>query len=148
MAKIFCPSSCLDQVRGHVLSCYPAEACGLLIGNWDASHSVWRILRCEEVRNLSDRADRFELDSSVRLKMQRELREEGANEKIIGHYHSHPNAPATPSVCDQSRAEECGLIWMILSITENEQGQIFCDDVACFEATNQGLQKRTVEFLS
>jgi len=107
---------------------------------------VWRILRCEEVRNLSDRADRFELDPSVRLKTQRELREEGANEKIIGHYHSHPDAPAKPSVYDQGRAEEYGLIWMILSIAENSQGQISCNDVACFEATHQGLQKRIVDF--
>ena len=40
----------------------------------------------------------------------------GTPERIVGHYHSHPNEPARPSVTDLERAWEPDMIWLILSV--------------------------------
>lgn len=96
---------------------YPDECCGLLAG-----HEIddgWRVSRVVESRNVAqgDHADSFEVDPQVRFDLMRALDEAGG-ERMIGHYHSHPDHPARPSERDRAMAYEPELVWIIVSVAD------------------------------
>lgn len=94
---------------------YPNECCGLLIGRHRDDGGI-EIVRIETSENLAPdrRGERFEIDPAVRFRLIRDLA--GGPEKIVGHYHSHPETPAKPSSTDIARAYEPDLVWMIVSV--------------------------------
>jgi proteasome lid subunit RPN8/RPN11 len=82
------------------------ETCGLLFGSAD------RIYRAQPVENVAFRAeDTFEIDPRALFAALRAERAGG--DKLIGHYHSHPNGSAEPSPRDLAAAE-VGKLWLIL----------------------------------
>ena len=93
---------------------YPEECCGLLIGVDTADGVV--VTRIVESRNLrADRAqDRFEIDPQIRIDVERELRSQ--RERIVGHYHSHPDHPALWSSTDLAEAHWVGCSYVITSV--------------------------------
>lgn len=94
---------------------FPNECCGLLIGQ-DLLNGNFIAKKITPSPNITkeNQRDSFELDPQVRLDTMRELRN-GPN-KIIGHYHSHPNQTGRPSVRDFDMAFEPELVWMIIPI--------------------------------
>ena len=100
---------------------YPRECCGLLAGTIAANGTmtVTRVVPSDNVHPKGGN-DRFEVDPRVRLDLMRELGEIGdkpqGSERIIGHYHSHPDHPATPSAHDLACAFELALVWVIISL--------------------------------
>lgn len=98
---------------------YPDECCGLLIGRDEADDRIL-VTRLVESRNIrAERArDRFEIDPQVRIATERELR--GSAERVVGHYHSHPDHPARPSATDLEMVFEPNLIWIVVGV---EKGQ-------------------------
>jgi len=98
---------------------YPQECCGLLIGR-DEADSTIVVTRIVESRNIrTDRArDRFEIDPQVRISIEREVRD--GTDRVIGHFHSHPDHPAQPSATDLEMAFEPDLIWVIVGIAGGE----------------------------
>jgi proteasome lid subunit RPN8/RPN11 len=84
------------------------ECCGLLLG------TPGRIADVVPARNVAaDPARSFEIDPATLLHTHRAAR--GAGFRIIGHYHSHPNGRAEPSLRDAARAVENGDIWLIIA---------------------------------
>ena len=82
------------------------EICGLLFGATD------RIDRAEPARNVAERPqDTFEIDPRALFAALRAERAGG--ERLIGHYHSHPNGSAEPSPRDLAAAEPRKL-WLII----------------------------------
>jgi len=82
------------------------EICGLLFGASD------RIDRAEPTDNVADRPqDTFEIDPRVLFAALRAERAGG--DRLIGHYHSHPNGSAEPSPRDLAAAEP-DKYWLIL----------------------------------
>lgn len=101
---------------------YPAEACGLLIGR--GKGQLIRVIRVVPAANLlADTNDRFELDPAVRLKVERDLRETGTKDRIIGHYHSHTDGTADPSATDRAMAFEPDLAWVIVGVIDGQAVQ-------------------------
>lgn len=126
------------ELRDHAQAAYPRECCGLLIGKDESAGLeatpdlvvtrvtpdlvvtratpnlvVTRVL--PSVNQDPDGGTRaFEVDPALILTWHKRLR--GTPERIIGHYHSHPNEPARPSATDLERAWEPGMIWLILSL--------------------------------
>lgn len=98
-----------------VEAAYPEEACGLLVGRTDVhgTFAVGRVIAATNVATAPQR--RFEIDPRVHFAVLRELR--GGSERIIGHYHSHPDGPAAPSKHDVACACDRQLVWLILAIT-------------------------------
>ena len=94
---------------------YPEECCGLLVGVERADGAIV-VTRIVESRNLrADRVrDRFEIDPQIRIDVERELRSQ--RERIVGHYHSHPDHPAFPSATDLEMAFEPSLVWLIIGV--------------------------------
>lgn len=95
---------------------WPAEGCGLLAGRRDGDRL--RITRVAPSRNVLAQQgnDLFEVDPAARFSLERDLRETQTNECLIGHFHSHPNGQATPSVRDRAQAYEPELIWLIFAL--------------------------------
>jgi proteasome lid subunit RPN8/RPN11 len=95
---------------------YPEEACGLLVGR-DLAEGVvvTRVVESPNVRKDRMR-DRFEIDPQIRIAVERSLRD--GPERLVGHFHSHPDHPARPSSTDLEMAFEPNLIWLIVAVAE------------------------------
>lgn len=86
----------------------PHEACGLLLGQ------PGRIETSVAARNVSAHPDRaFEIDHATLLRTHREAR--GQGRRVIGHYHSHPDGTAEPSLRDAAAALDNGQIWLVVA---------------------------------
>ena len=105
----------LDAIAAAAEAAYPHECCGLLAGRTAAPDAL-RVTRVVPSRNVAEqrRHDRFEVDPQVRFDLMRALA--GSDERLIGHYHSHPDHPAVPSATDRAMAHEPDLIWLITAV--------------------------------
>jgi proteasome lid subunit RPN8/RPN11 len=88
----------MDQMRRHLESGYPHEACGALIGT--AEEPRYQVAEFRPMRNtVTDRPwDRYALDPLEQLQVQKEAESRGL--EIIGFAHSHPDHPPVPSRFD------------------------------------------------
>lgn len=85
-----------------------AEVCGLLIG------VDGRVECLVTARNVAaDPARSFEIDPATLLATHRSAREDG--QRVIGHWHSHPNGRREPSARDAARATDNSQIWLIVA---------------------------------
>lgn len=98
---------------------WPAEACGLIVGR--GKGQLIRVTRIVPAANLiTDDPHRFELDPTARLTLERELRDADSRDRIIGHYHSHPDGTAAPSATDRAMTHEPDLAWVIIGVTDGQ----------------------------
>ncbi len=107
----------MDQIIQAAEDAYPNECCGLLAGHGDLDGKV-TITRVQLSKNVVEerKTDRFEVDPKVRFTLMREL--EGGHERIVGHYHSHPDNLAQPSEHDLKMAFEPDLLWLIVGLAD------------------------------
>lgn len=112
-------SGFLKAMADAAEAAYPAEACGLVIGR--GKGQLVRVTRLVPAANLlAGTTDRFELDPAIRLAVERELRESGGKDRIIGHYHSHTDGTAEPSAADRAMAFEPELAWVIVGVVDGQ----------------------------
>lgn len=107
----------LEVIRLHAVSAAPEECCGILAGTVEAGCLLVREVHPSENVQESDRGNRFELDTRLHLRLQRECRERGL--RVIGFYHSHPESAAIPSGFDRELAWP-EVSYVIVSL-ENDQ---------------------------
>lgn len=107
----------LHQIEAAAEAAYPAECCGLLVGRGEARGDL-TVTAVEPSPNMTgeNAARRFEVSPQVRFDVMRAL--EGGPERIIGHYHSHPDHAAEPSAHDLELAWEPDLVWLITSVMD------------------------------
>jgi proteasome lid subunit RPN8/RPN11 len=103
------PADLLHALPRLAASTLPREACGLLIGRRTADGVA--VTGLAPSRNLAETEDAFEIDTAMRLALQRRLRRSG--EAVVGVWHSHPAGAPTPSARDAAGAWEAGLAWLI-----------------------------------
>jgi proteasome lid subunit RPN8/RPN11 len=116
-------SGCLERIASAAERAYPEECCGLLIGRREDAIRVTAVAESDNVAP-SQRTRRFEVDPALRFLLMRRLR--GSRDDIVGHYHSHPEAPAAPSAYDASMVFEPDLIWVIVAVAAGRAGEIRC----------------------
>jgi proteasome lid subunit RPN8/RPN11 len=94
--------SVLWGISEHVLSKYPEEACGFLVGKIEGG--VRFVDRHVPARNsyTGEKSRRYLIDP-LEYKAVEDMAEQSGL-SIVGVYHSHPNAPAIPSEFDNSNA--------------------------------------------
>ncbi len=84
-----------------VTRAYPREGCGVLVGQ--AADGERRVTRQVPVENRwDDRRDRYLVDPGTLRRLLEE--EERGGPRILGFYHSHPDARAEPSSTDREYA--------------------------------------------
>jgi proteasome lid subunit RPN8/RPN11 len=107
-----------DELRRHGEETYPHECCGILLGQIDTNKDtrvVTSIARAGNTRNDSPH-NRYNIDPKDLIRVQREARDRGKNEEIIGFYHSHPDHPARWSPTDLAEAHWIGCSYVITSV--------------------------------
>lgn len=93
----------LAEVRQHLESSYPHEACGFLIGQQEGRNRwITRSLPVEN-RSTENQRRRFVIDPLDYMKAEREVSRQDL--QLLGIYHSHPDHPAIPSVHDLEFAQ-------------------------------------------
>jgi proteasome lid subunit RPN8/RPN11 len=96
-----------EQIAREARAAFPRECCGLIEGD------ALCVAALHSARNISEDADRFEIDPADHFGALRAARKNGHN--IIGCYHSHPNGCASPSARDGD--SEDGFLWLIAAIS-------------------------------
>ncbi|GAA0591314.1 M67 family metallopeptidase [Caenispirillum bisanense] len=127
-----------DAIRSAAAAAYPHEGCGLLAGVEEEEEEgvAGRVTRVVAAANVAPRAhDRFEIDPRAHLDLMKALR--GTAERLLGHWHSHPDHPPTPSATDLAQAWEPGLVWIICAVTAAGPG-----DLAAWRLTGEGDERR------
>ena len=116
---ILLPRPLLKQIVDAAESAYPEECCGLIVGYAEPPQNLI-VTRVEISPNVAEEnaAERFEISPHRRLEVMRAL--EGGPERIIGHFHSHPDHAAQPSLRDLERAWEPDLIWLIVAVLDGQ----------------------------
>jgi proteasome lid subunit RPN8/RPN11 len=117
IASLILPEMLRKQLERETREAFPAECCGLIEGARDGD--VARARAFHPTRNLSKDNNRFEIDPAEQIRRMREARER--NSEIIGCYHSHPNGRAEPSERDREGAGEDGFLWLIASLSSQQQ---------------------------
>lgn len=121
-ARLFLPPAFRDRIALLAEAAYPRECCGLLVGRAEdtGDRVVTRLAPSPNVAEGAGR-DRFEVDPKLRFDLMRELGD--GRERIIGHYHSHPDHPPLPSAHDLEMAFEPDLVWVIVEVRGGRAGR-------------------------
>jgi proteasome lid subunit RPN8/RPN11 len=112
----------MAEIAAAAEAAWPAEGCGLLVGR-NAGRRDALVTRVIPADNLLRHQgnDRFELDPAVRFAAERAARDAG--ERVVGHWHSHPDGGAKPSAADLSQAWEPEMIWLIVGVAAAPDGR-------------------------
>jgi proteasome lid subunit RPN8/RPN11 len=103
------PRTIVNQILRQAEHAPDEEVCGLISG-------VRGVLKhCYPVANVAgDRRRLFEMDPGGLIDAVRRIREQ--QEELLAIYHSHPSAPAMPSLADIAQHEYPGVLYLIVSL--------------------------------
>lgn len=106
---IYIPRKITNQLL-HLAQISPdAEVCGLIGSKNGIPNS------CYPIKNSADHPQqRFQLDPAQQIAAMAAMRNQG--EELFAIYHSHPNAPATPSATDLTQAAYPEVLYLIISL--------------------------------
>jgi proteasome lid subunit RPN8/RPN11 len=109
----------MADIASAAEAAWPAEGCGLLIGTGKRVIRVTHVMAADNLlKNQGN--DRFELDPAARFAAERLARATG--QRVVGHWHSHPDGSARPSATDMAQAWEPDLVWLIVGIAADGLG--------------------------
>jgi len=100
------------QLRAAAAAAYPAECCGLLAGKGDDIVEVTEVVAVPNVA--ADRQRRFDIDPQAQFDLLHRLR--GSGQRMVGHYHSHPNGRGELSSHDRAMANDPDAIWVVIAM--------------------------------
>jgi len=103
----------LREISDAAEAAYPAECCGLLIGVLRPNGDV-EVTRVAPSRNLCKAPSRFEIDPQLWIDVTRA--HPGQPTRVMGLYHSHPDASAQPTAIDLEAAWGEDLVWLIVAV--------------------------------
>lgn len=104
------PAQVLQHIGEYAISCYPEEACGLLVGNISANE-VFEFQPCE---NITHSAKVYTINPKQHLLIERAA--EDAGREVVGVVHSHTHTEAYPSSTDVAQAPDPGWHYMIVTL--------------------------------
>ena len=109
MNPVTLPRPIVNQILHQAQQALDEEICGLIAGN------AKNFTRCYPVANVAgDKHRLFEMDPGGLIDALRAMREHGEELKAI--YHSHPEAPAQPSLADIQQHEYPDVLYLIVSL--------------------------------
>ncbi|MBE0511089.1 MAG: M67 family metallopeptidase [Chromatiales bacterium] len=103
------PRSLVNQLLRHAQQAPEREVCGLIGARDGQPQSVY------PAANLADEPEHlFAMDPAAQIAAMRQMREQG--EALFAIYHSHPHAPAEPSLRDVQQAAYPEALYLIISL--------------------------------
>ena len=106
------------QIHAHLLSTYPEEGCGVLLGREVGDVRVVERVAPLVNRHPDSRHNRYLIAPENVLEAEREAREAGLD--VVGFFHSHPDHSAAPSAFDLKNAWPY-YVYLIVSV---ERGRV------------------------
>ena len=100
-----------EALRAAARAAYPDECCGLLVGEGEAVVRVTEVVPTANVAENPRRA--FAIDPQAQFDLLRQAR--ASARRVVGHFHSHPDGPAQPSVHDLAMAFDPVALWLVLA---------------------------------
>ena len=100
----------MQSIGEHAISCYPEEACGLLVGNLSSS-DVLEFHACE---NIAHSAKVYTINPKQHLVIERNAEDSGM--EVVGVVHSHTHTEAYPSSTDVAQAPDPSWHYMIVTL--------------------------------
>lgn len=102
-----------EALRRAAAEAYPHECCGLLAGEGETHIMVSDVVPTANIAKEPARA--FAIDPQAQFDLLRATR--GTKNRVVGHYHSHPDGAAVPSSHDLDRAYDPEAIWVVLAVS-------------------------------
>lgn len=100
----------IDKICDHGKKEAPIEACGYLAGVND------KVINFYPMNNIDQSSEHFTFDPQEQFDVMKKVRNEEL--EIVAVYHTHPESPARPSAEDIRLAFDPGIIYVILSLLE------------------------------
>ena len=113
-----------ENMVDHASSTYPEECCGLLVGKLLEGNAVKKVMYVRAVDNVSEKSVRshsYTIDPKEYLSI--EIEAEKSDLEVIGVFHSHPNAAASPSAIDRNYAWP-GLSYVVIGVREGKSVEV------------------------
>ena len=112
---IVLPPPLLKAIVDAAEAAYPEECCGLLAGQETGDGDI-HVNRAQPSPNVTeaDPRDSFLVDAKIQFDLMRDLGD--GPDRIVGHYHSHPDHPAQPSERDRQTAFYPDHVWVIVGV--------------------------------
>lgn len=109
MNTISLPRTLINQLLHHAQLNTEQEVCGLVASQQGMACEVY------PVRNVAEHADHlFAMDPKEQVEAMRQMRDKG--QQLFAIYHSHPHAPAEPSLRDLAEAAYPEALYLIISL--------------------------------
>jgi proteasome lid subunit RPN8/RPN11 len=113
----------IEGIRAHGERGYPDEICGLLLGKNEAgNHKVTTLLPVENSFEAGEQYHRYLITPDDMFKAEKLARQEHL--VVLGVYHSHPDAPAQPSLYDRDHAAWTTWDYVIVSVREHKVAEL------------------------
>lgn len=109
------------MIRTHAEQTYPHECCGMLLGRMYDKIKVVEAVKPLDNASTDSKENRFLIAPHEVLQGEREAHRGGL--EIIGFYHSHPDAVASPSDCDLENAWPW-LSYVIVSVIQGQAAKL------------------------
>ncbi len=109
MPEVKLPRTLINGMLSHAQHSPEVEVCGLIASTPEGEFQVY------PVANVATEADHlFRMDPAAQIDAMRCMREAG--EELFAIYHSHPHAPAEPSLRDLAEAAYPEALYLIISL--------------------------------
>ena len=107
-----------QQIFGQMEGTFPNEGGGFLLGLVNADGILIKdITQVENTFEEEEQFHRYAMTPQDWMRLEDEADEKGLT--LVGYYHSHPNAPAIPSVYDRDHALP-NFVYIITSVQEGK----------------------------
>ncbi|MBI4445198.1 MAG: M67 family metallopeptidase [Acidobacteria bacterium] len=116
-----------QEMLEHARREYPLECCGLLAGEQEVAESI------TPATNQLASPNSFSVPAEELFQFFRRLVD--SPQRLIGIYHSHPNAPATPSPRDTAEFHYHDVFYWIVSLKDLQP------DIRCFRWGRMGFEE-------
>jgi proteasome lid subunit RPN8/RPN11 len=111
------------EIAGHGERGYPNEVCGLLLGKDEGGRrTISALVPVENSFEADERFHRYLITPEAMLRAERLAGQRGLG--VLGVYHSHPNAPAEPSLYDRDHAAWTTWSYVIVSVRDGQAAEI------------------------
>jgi proteasome lid subunit RPN8/RPN11 len=109
-----------SAIVAHARAGLPHEACGLIAGRIrDGEGGTERLVsKVYTLTNTDRSAEHFSMAPAEQFQAISDIRKNQA--ALLGNFHSHPNTPARPSDEDIRHAYDKELVYVIISLMEDE----------------------------
>lgn len=103
------PRELINRLLGHAQHSPETEVCGLIARD---ANKLFKVYPVDNVARERDHL--FAMDPKGQIDAMRQMREN--NEELFAIYHSHPHAPAEPSLRDLEEAAYPEALYLIISL--------------------------------